>query len=49
MLHYLIRNEVSGDYWNDKLGWCDDINQATFYTEAQTNRCLPIEGYWIVT
>lgn len=42
-----IVNTVTGDYWSNELGWCEDIALASVFSQSEQKAfTLPIDGKW---
>jgi hypothetical protein len=44
---FAIKNQETGEYWNNKIGWVDR-NSATLFTEEDKDTFLyiPLDGEW---
>lgn len=44
---YYIFNTLTGDFWNNELGWCEVFQLAEFFSlEERQSFQLPIDGQW---
>ena len=47
-MRYGIKNELTGLYWSNTMGWVDKLN-ATLFSEKEKNTLnLPIDGRWVL-
>jgi hypothetical protein len=44
---FCIRNTITGDYWNNILGWVEHSDYDIFNLNEKETLNLPIEGEWV--
>jgi hypothetical protein len=48
-IELVIMNMKTEEFWNNEIGWAEDLESADKYTEGEAEVLnLPMEGTWII-